>query len=277
MKKTLCLFIAFVFLLASCSQNYKTNTPIKNDMEINEYSGMPMVVYATLAELKEIKNAFDDMEPDEFYEYIKNEKTEQFISGMRNYERTKDLLEELTETSVPLLDGDENNFTEIGFYWENNIIHQKVSWSENQRISVLIDTVKSSRPKELQLNDNAVFVSVKNIKNENYTANLYKVENADYSFFADVTVDGTYIVLRTLDFYEMEEFEECFTRLKFVKIGDLLDKSNIEVTTENISHTEPSGEEVSDKTEVITTETNMVSDITAEIVTEDYSETEATE
>lgn len=262
MRKILCISFILVLLFSSCGKESETSKLPSNNLtesySENNQNSAPMVVYATLTDLKEIKSAFDSMQPDEFMDYMENEKFNQYITGMWDYENSKALFDELCATTIPLLDGDEKNFSEIGFYWKNNSIHQLIFFDDVQRVSALIDTVKSTQPKELQLGDDVNFISVKPIDNDNYTAQIYEVENADYSFFADIITDDTYIVLRSHDIQTIEDFESCFARLEFVKIGDLLKEVSIEATqpennSETTLTTEETTQESTEITEVIET------------------------
>lgn len=198
----------------------KKSTSSKEEVQ----ESAPMILFLELSELKEIKHAFDTMEPAEFQTYMEKEHVNTCMNGMWDYESSTALLNEMCSTYVPVLDNDPDNLSEFQFYWERNDIYQLLIFSEEQRASVLIDTVNNTEPKELQFDGEAVCISEKTIERDNYTAHLYEYENADYRFFADLLIDNTYIVLRSGWIDTMEEFEECFNRLTFVKIGDLLNE-----------------------------------------------------
>lgn len=188
----------------------------------NAQESAPMIIFLSLDELKEIKNAFDTMEADEFQTYMEKEHSNACMNGMWDYENSIALLDEMCSTYVPVLDGNTQNVDNISFYQESNSIHQLLIFDNDKRASVIINTSKSTKSKELQLNNEAICISEKTIEKDNYIAHLYEYENADYCFFADVLIDDTYIVLRSNWIETMENFENCFNRLIFVKIDDLL-------------------------------------------------------
>lgn len=231
MKKILCISLVLLFIFSSCGKMYeKEILSDSNAIDTYDYDGLPMVVYATLTELKEIKAAFDSMQPDEFVEYMKNEKNEHYISGMRNYESAKDLLDELAATTVPLLDGNEKNFSEIGFYWERNEVQQLIFFNENSRVSSYNYTPKSGRDEcDAFGSNNEKALLLKELNYNGVSALVYKTDKEE-TFFADVFVDDTYIFMRTKDIETIEEFEICFSRLQFVKIADLLNGTYTETT-----------------------------------------------
>ena len=182
----------------------------------------PFIIFLSLDELKEIKNAFDTMEADEFQSYMEKEHPNTCMNGMWDYENSTALLNEMCSTYLPVLDGDAQKLDNISFYQESNKIHQLVVFDENKRASVIVNTVENTEPQKIILGDEASYISEKTIEKDNYIAHLYEYENADYRFFADILIDNTYIVLRSNWIDTMEDFENCFNRLTFVKIGDLL-------------------------------------------------------
>ncbi len=272
MKKILYVAFVLIFLLVSCSRDPVTSKSSAGSLTAtHDLNGVPMIMYATFEDLKDIKNEYDTKDSDGFMSYLENEKTKQYMTGMWNYDNASVLINELCSTVVPLLDCNIDNFGEIAFYWESYSVYQLIMFDESKRVLVSIDTVNSTQPKELQLGVDAEFVTVKDVQNDCYSAKLYEVKNADYLFFADIYVEDTYIVLKTMNIETFEEFEACFARLEFVKIGDLLERSNTETTNaESVSHTGLSDEEA-------TTEINIATELSVESVTYDLFEAETTE
>lgn len=201
-------------ITGSTSASYKEN--IQNSS--------PMIIFITLDELREVKKVYDSMTPDDFQEYMKNEHIDTYMTGMWDYENSTALLNEMCSTYVPVLDNNPDNLSELGFYWESNSIHQLVVFGGDKRASVIINTNKNTEPKNLEFDSNAVCLSQKNIEKDNFEAYIYEYQNTDYRFYADVFVDDTYIVFRSDWMDTLVEFEDCFNRLTFVKIGDLLNE-----------------------------------------------------
>lgn len=206
------------------NQRVDITSNISNSHEENVQNSSPVYILIELDELREVKKAYDSMTADDFQEYMENEHTDTYMTGMWDYENSTALLGELCSTYVPVLDNKPKNTSEFGFYWKDNSIHQLVIFDGDKRASVIINTVENTEPKELQFDNDAVCLFQKNIEKDNYIAHLYEYQNTDYRFYADVLIDDTYIVFRSDWIDTMEEFEECFNRLTFVKIGDLLNE-----------------------------------------------------
>lgn len=192
--------------------------------EENVQNSSPVYIFIGLDELKEVKNAYDSMTADDFQEYMENEHTDTYMTGMWDYENSTALLDEMCSTYVPVLDNNPNNLSEFAFYWKSNCIDQLIIFDGDERVSVIANTAKNPRTKELNLGEEAIYISQKNIEKDGFTARLHEVENADYPFFAEIIIDGTYIILRSGGIDTMEEFEKCFNRLTFVQIDDLLNE-----------------------------------------------------
>lgn len=203
---------------------FETTTHKPNKATEKAQENAPMIIFLSVEELKEIKNAFDTMEANEFQMYMEKEHSNACMNGMWDYENSIALLDEMCSTHIPMLDGDIQKLDNISFYQESNSILQLIVFDEDKRASVIISTVRNTEPKELVLGEDAICVSKKNIEKENYIANLYEYQNTDYRFYAEISVDNTYIILRSGWINTMEDFESCFNRLVFVKIGDLLNE-----------------------------------------------------
>lgn len=203
-------------------KSFETTTLKPNKTTEEAHESAPMIIFLSLDELKEIKNAFDTMKADEFQAYIENEHSGAYMNGMWDYENSTALLDEMCSTYIPLLDGDVQKLDNFSFYQESNSILQLIIFDEDKRASVIINTFKSTKPKKLEFSNEAMCISEKTIEKDNYIAHLYEYQNTDYRFYAEILIDDTYIILRSGRIDTMEDFEECFNRLSFVKIGDLL-------------------------------------------------------
>lgn len=181
----------------------------------------PMIISATLDELKRIKELTETISPEDFAGYMEKNEPNLAMNGFHDYDNSKMILDDLLSATIPLLDNNTKNFAEVSFYWESNHVQQLILLDEDKRISVNMYTPKSTRQKTLQLGDEANIVLSQPVENDLYVANLYVVEN-DEHFYADVSINDSYIVLRSKNIQTLEEFEVDFARLSFVKIGDLI-------------------------------------------------------
>ena len=211
---------------ATPSQNQTVNfaSNASDSQEENFQNSSPVYILIGLDELKEVKEAYDSMEADEFQKYMENEHIDTFMTGMWDYESSTALLDEMCSTYVPVLDNDPNNLSDFAFYWKVNQIDQLIIFNGDERVSVITNTPKNSGTKDFNLGEEAVYISQKNIEKDGFTARLHEVENADYPFFAEIIIGDTYIILRSGGIDTMEDFERCFNRLSFVKIRDLLNE-----------------------------------------------------
>ncbi|MBR5562409.1 MAG: hypothetical protein IKW12_04585 [Clostridia bacterium] len=227
MKRFLCLSLAFLLFLSGCVGQNADNNHTKSDL-----NGAPKNIRFTINELKEIKSAFDSMNETDFMTYIEKEKPIHYSGGLYDYEKASDLLQELFSTSTVLFDNNTESLESISFYWERNSVHQLISFGDDKKVSAMIDTPESTGTKELQLGDNTVYLYEKEINGKNYSATLYETENTDYKFFANVITENSHIVLRSHNIQSFDDFENGFLKLRFVKIGDLLDELST-VSTES--------------------------------------------
>ncbi len=231
MKKLITVVLALCFvLLAGCQHNEIGVEEVASDKY--EHNGLPNTILVTLEDLKSIKNATETMSQEEYNTYMISNYSGKYINGMHSIENTKIILEEFEETAVPVLDGDINNISNFHLYRDFNCIHQLIIYDreEIQRSSAWIYTVNSEKTDALEFGEEVEIVSSKKIETDRYTANLYETKNADYEFFGEITVDDSYIILRSDGMNGLEEFEECFLRLEFRKIGDLLNELPEETT-----------------------------------------------
>lgn len=266
MKRITALLISLCFVFfAGCQNEDRTVTESsKSTVSENISHEAPYIIPVTIDKLRQIKSALSTMNNDEYKIYMNENHYGPFMNGMDDLEDAEIFMEEFETTTIPVLDGIEENISKLALYCEDNCIHHLIIYDseEKQRTSVWTYTAKSTRPRVMNFGDEVEVVTVKTIETDRYTANLYKTINADYKFFGEITVDDSYIILRSFDIETMEEFEECFSRLEFRKIGDLMNEipeetSETKITEENVTvQEEVSSAElpVPEQTEAVITE-----------------------
>lgn len=201
-----------------------TNSTTKTVSQKDTAKVPPYILAVELNELKQIKNAVETMNEQEFNEYMSKNFASKTKNGMNTLDNTKSILNELEGTYMPVLDGNENNFSVISFYLDYNEVHQLTYFEEPRRIVAYSQTPKYDTQERVlfgEYSKNAVLV--KNIENDTYKAKVYITEGSEH-FYVDLFIEDSYIYLRTHDIDTIEEFEADFSRLKFVKIGDLLNE-----------------------------------------------------
>lgn len=185
----------------------------------------PIILYFDLSDLQEIKQAYETMNPDDFMVYMETEKIEIYMTGFEDYESSENMLEKLSSTTIPLLDGNPDNFPEQAYYSQNDRLDSLVFFDDNKRFIVTVEDAEKDTSNELELDSESKIISEKILETEEYSATIYEVINDYYSYFATVKINGSYIVMRSMGIDSVEDFEECFNRLEYVKIGDLLEQT----------------------------------------------------
>lgn len=239
MKKIVALLIPFcVIFIVGCQNEIATNS--ETNVTDNKHNSAPYIISVVLDELRDIRNAINSMQEDDFKEYMYENHYGAIMNGMNTIENAKLLMEEFEATTIPVLDGDAKNVSKLLLYRDSNCIHNLIIYDseEIQRTSVLIYTVNHTEANAMSFTEDVEFISTKNIENDRYIAKLYETNIEDYKFYGEVTIDDSYIVLRSGGIETMEEFEECFSRLEFIKIGDLMNELPEEATEEESSENE---------------------------------------
>ena len=263
MKKAILLLIIFCFIfIAGCRNDTVTNP--KTDIIDTKHNSTPYIISATVDELRTIKNVIYTMDENDFKSYMYENHYGAIVNGMYTIENAKFLMEELEATTIPVLDADETCFKKLLFYHERNEIQCVIPYTENIAMSFNIYTPKSDRKENGVFGmNNSDAVLQKELKSNNILVSVYKTDTKD-EYFADVFAGNTYIFVRTTGIVDVEEFEECFSRLEFRKIGDLMNETPEETSS-------------ADKTEAETTlQDEAETDITTDI-SEDTTVPEPTE
>lgn len=202
----------------------KMSSTVQNISQEDAEEVPPYMLTVDLSDLKQIKTAAKTMDEAEFTEYMSENFADEAVNGMNSLDKAKIILDELEGTYLPLLDGDESNFSTVSFYLGNNEVHQLTYFDENRRIVAYSQTPKYDAQKRRlfgEYNENAILV--KTVENDLYNAKVYTTENKEH-FYVDLFIGDSYIYLRTHDIQTTEEFESDFARLEFVKLGDLINE-----------------------------------------------------
>lgn len=206
----------------------KAKTSSVADVSGNNQNESPMILSLSLEEIKTIKTAFEAMPADEFMTYMENEHKEEYMTGLWDYENSQKLLSEICETSIPVVDSASTDIKSLSFHWEINTIMQVIAFDSGERFSVMIETPSSESEKELNIGEETEIVLLKEIENEEYSAKFYEADGDYYPFYVCVTVDESFIILRTVDIETQGSLEDCFSRLSFAKVGDLIEQGDAE-------------------------------------------------
>ena len=222
-------------LLSTNPEAKETSSSHSTKLSEGIQNSSPIILYFTLPDLKEIKQAYDSMNPDDFMTYMEYDKKELFMTGFWDYESSGKLIDKLSSTTIPLIDGNPDDFSEYSYFSESNSVDSLIFFDESKRFIVTAEDAESNTLKELKSDSELNIISEKDLKTDTYSATIYEVTDDYYSYLAEVETNGSYIVLRSMGIDSLEDFEECFNRLKFIEIGDLIEQTELtETQTETI-------------------------------------------
>lgn len=203
------------------SENETTEVPF-DSAEHNENSA-PQILFLTLDNISEIETAYNNMEDEAFERFISEHPKHYEANGITNRSDARKVIDEIKETTIILLDGDEENVSEMYFYLERNEIQQSISVNGEKRIICTYYTPLDDHTNNAMLagNPNAEFLE--ELLVDNVPVKLYRLQNND-SYFAELSVGNTDIFCRIINMENINELKTYFDRLTFVKIGDLLNE-----------------------------------------------------
>lgn len=204
---------------ANETENDVVITTKKRDDNVSEEP--PPMSFFTLEQLKKFKNACETMNDDEFIQFLDDSENLN-SSFINNREEALSVLNAIESTTIVLLDGEKSNFNEIDYYEKGSTITQPVFMSESRNLVCCYYTNLSENNVKTQ-HEKLKYIA--EVTANGITAEVYLLPNGDVDeFYAEMFVDGTRITYRVTEEQTIEEFEEDFARLEFVKIGDLLEE-----------------------------------------------------
>lgn len=221
------VFVSFSF----CSCRKETKSKDNYSLDFEHICDLPLNFTGTLDELRSIKNAIDSAEPGEDPDFIWNIHDRLSLIGMTDYESSKKLYDEIASSAIPLVDNNINHIDKVDFYPENHYFNQVDVFDGDKRIASRIYSPQSDILNVGAYGENSKEAKFKKtIEKDGVIANIYLTKEKG-CFYTDVFVGDTYIFMRSKNIATIEEFEECFSKFTFVKIGDLINKF-VEGTTE---------------------------------------------
>lgn len=203
------------------SHSAVSNVPSVLNSDVHNENSAPQILFLTLDDIASVEASYNNMEEDEFKRFISEHPKHYEANGIYSRSDAKNVIDELKETTILLLDNNEKNVSEMYFYLERNEIQQPVIIENDKRIICTYYTPQSNQKaiSSLGNNPNAEFL-------DEFTVNgvcirIYKIQN-NTSYFAELIVNDTYIFCRITNMENIEEIKTHFSRITFVKIGDLL-------------------------------------------------------
>lgn len=209
---------------SSTTQSTTINTQIQSTDTQESSAGLqhtpPYILTESVEDLRRIKKATQTVDESEFEDYMKNNFSTEAVNKMDSLENTKAILDELESSYAVVLD-DKQNDLNFAFYVDSHLFHQIVFFDEQRRIAANVHTPENNKPKTPNFEENSVLETI-SLEEYGYDGNIYVIEGSEH-FFADIIIEESYILIRSHGIETLEDFENCFSRLSFVKIGDLIE------------------------------------------------------
>ncbi len=203
------------------STTLEDKTESESSSKNNDEKVAPQILFLTLEDIAAIETAYNNMQEEEFKNFISDYPKHYEANGIATREEAKVILDEVKDTTVVLLDGDLGNVSEMYFYVERNEIQQSILIEDNKRlICTYLTPQKAEKSGESLLNSKDIELIGETFADD-VLIELYKVQDSD-SHYAELTVNDTVIQCRVTNMENEDEVKKCFERVSFRKIGDLL-------------------------------------------------------
>ncbi len=177
----------------------------------------PPVVYFTLESFAEFKQAYNTMSEKEFTEFLYTHGDH--YEDIESREKAKEIIEITENTTVPLLDGNKENFYKIAVYLESYDLFQPIIFSETRNVGCTYYNSKTKPQAIRSFKNDGDEAFVKEVVSNGVTAKVYYEYN---QYFIEFEVDETQVFGRFIETDNVEQIEADFARLSFAKIGDLI-------------------------------------------------------
>ena len=201
----------------------ESNVPSVLTSNIHSENSAPQILFLTLDDIAAVETAFNKMEEDEFNQFISEHPKHYEANGINNRSDAKKVVDELKETTIFLLDGNKKNVSEMYFYLEQNKIQQPVFLENDKKIICTYYTPQNNQRTNSSLDNNPNSEFIDEFTVNGIPIKIYQIQN-NTSHFAELIVDNTSIFCRITNMENVDEIKTCFSRITFVKIGDLLDE-----------------------------------------------------
>ena len=187
--------------------------------ERNDDSPTTDILQFDLEILKALKKAAETMSDAEFEKYLEENRLElAWLEMVNTTEKFYSLLDNIENIYVAVLDENTQNI-QLTYYANEKRVFQSVSFSETRRFA--FDFYVDNESFCYATMDGAEYIETVNINS--VKADIYTFENKT-GFCADAVLGEQKFDIRVSEVQAIEEFEEDFARLTFVKIGDLLNE-----------------------------------------------------
>lgn len=170
--------------------------------------------------LKALKKVAETMSDAEFESYLEESRLElAWFEMVNTIEKFNSLLDDIENIYVAVLDENLDDVF-LTYYVNEKRVFQSVTFSETRRFG--FDFYISGEPLYYYANINGTEY-VKTVEINSVKADVYRSDRRN-GFCADAVLGEQEFDIRVNEAQTIEEFEEDFSRLSFVKIGDLLNE-----------------------------------------------------
>ena len=177
--------------------------------------------------LKKLKKTVSSMNDTDFQTYLEENRFDfTWLETVNTIEKFNSLLHDIENIYVATLSSNINDNIYLTYYLKENTLFQSVSLSETKRFA--FDFYIEIEPLYYFSNiDGAEYIKSVNINS--VKANVFELKSRN-CLGADAILENQKFKIHVNEIQSIEDFEADFARLEFVKIGDLLNDPNTNIT-----------------------------------------------
>ncbi len=202
----------------SISRTHISTSQPKSELNY-ENAPYPYDLYFSINTLKNLKAVAETANDQEFADYLERNKFDLvWCEAVNTVEKFNALLDDIQNTYIAVFDNETVGDANLIYHLDEKRIVQIVSFTENCRF--VFDFYVSREP--IYLYSTVIDTEyVTSVENNSVKADIHQSESRE-GFCVDAVFDGQKFTFRVTEEQTIEEFEETFSRLEFVKIGDLI-------------------------------------------------------
>ena len=176
--------------------------------------------------LRHVKKAAETMNDEEFFSYLQYNYFDAINCDFDTPEKFLSFLEQIENIYIAKLPYDDESIKSLNYkigqseVFQSILMHDSLRFAFNFYVSVEPNFYYSTL-------DGSEYI--KSIENNSIKADVYKTKSIE-GYCADAVIYNQCANFRASEAQTLEEFETDFARLEFVKIGDLLNEADTNIT-----------------------------------------------
>lgn len=184
------------------------------------------IVSLNIITLRNVKEAAETMNDEEFFNYLQYNYFDAINCDFDTPEKFLSFLEQIENIYIARLPGDDESIKSLNYKIGRGEVFQSILMQDSLRFA--FNFYVSVEPDfYYSMLDGSEYI--KSIENDSIKADIYKIKSRE-GFCADAVIYNQYANFRASEAQTLEDFETDFARLEFVKIGDLLNEADTNIT-----------------------------------------------